>query len=120
MYRSMRETWSSWAAVRVEHFAFLFWFVEGGQVYVKRSNFCEGGEVPADAYYERVCRSKLYGPKFRVEVEALPMMDIDGPGGAAVAVPAETNVDTFLEWYVHNMFTPMVREVLRGFGVFRF
>merc|ERR1719316_2575713 len=24
---------------------------------------------------------------------------------------AEANVDTFLEWYVHNMFTPMVREV---------
>ena len=58
-YFSTRTTWSSWAAVRVGHFVFLFWFVEGGQVYVKRSNFCEGGELAAEAYYQRVCAAKL-------------------------------------------------------------
>ena len=94
VYQSSRETWSSWAAVRVEHFAFLFWCVEGGQVYVKRSNFCEGGELAAEAYYRRVCAAKLNGLKWRVPVPCFPELEVDGVlGGGDVEEPVDVDVD---------------------------
>ena len=94
VYLSTRETWSSWAAVRVGHFVFLFWFVEGGQVYVKRSNFCEGGELAAEAYYRRVCAAKLNGLKWRVPVPCFPGLEVDGVlGGDGVEEPVDVDVD---------------------------
>ena len=95
-YRSTRTTWSSWATVRVGHFVFTFWFVEGGHVYVKRANYCEGGELAAKDYYQHICHAKQHGVKFRVEVPFLSL-GIDEEAGADDVELSDADVHTFLE-----------------------
>ena len=95
-YRSTRTTWSSWATVRVGHFVFTFWFVEGGHVYVKRANYCAGGENAAKDYYQHICHAKQHGVKFRVEVPFLSL-GIDEEAGADDVELSDADVHTFLE-----------------------
>ena len=96
-YRSTRTTWSSWAAVCVGHFVFIFWFVDGRRkVYVKRANYCEGGELAAKDYYQHICHAKQHGVKFRVEVPFLSLGIEEEAGAEDVEVP-DADVHTFLE-----------------------